>query len=257
MTEGVRQRGLEQLGAHFEELSALLSERSGMPDPEGVVAFAARSTPHAEHCGLTLTRGSSRPMTLAATGALVEEVDRIQYKTGEGPCLEAVHGHDLTRAQDLATDQQWPRFGARCVAETGVRTMFSVRLCLSGEDRAALNFYAHQPGVLDDLDVGTGAILAPFAALAVQAALREREVGQLQTALQSSRQIGIAVGVLMGRRMVTADRAFDLLVAASQNLNRKLRDVAAEVGETGVLPARPTDGPSPQRRARAADGRPG
>lgn len=40
----------------------------------------------------------------------------------------------------------------------------------------------------------------------------------------------------MARRLVTSQEAFDLLRATSQDLNRKLREVAAEVEQTGELP---------------------
>ena len=239
---------MEQLGLQFQELSRVLSAGSGAPDPDRLVAFAASAVPHGEGCGLTLTRGSGRPATVASSGPVAVQVDKIQYESGEGPCLEAAEGHDLVRVGDLGTDQQWPEFARRCVAETGIHNIFSVRLALPGGDRAALNFYAHRPDSLDDLDVGTGALLGPFAALAVRTAMQQRQLGQLETALNSSRQIGTAVGILMARRLVTAEKAFDLLVGASQHLNRKLRDVAVEVEETGTLPQRPAPRrPGPRR----------
>jgi len=54
----------------------------------------------------------------------------------------------------------------------------------------------------------------------------------------------MAIGVLMGRGGMTQDEAFALLRRASQHLHRKLREVAAEVVDTGQLPDRP------QRRRR-------
>ena len=63
---------------------------------------------------------------------------------------------------------------------------------------------------------------------------------QLQIALTSNRQIGVAVGVLMAREKVTSERAFDLLRVRSNHTNRKLRDVAEEVALTGQLPQPPT-----------------
>jgi AmiR/NasT family two-component response regulator len=66
----------------------------------------------------------------------------------------------------------------------------------------------------------------------------------LEAALGSSREIGMAMGVLMSRGRTSQDEAFDLLRRASQHLNRKLRDVAANVIETGVLPGRPPRGRS-------------
>ena len=62
---------------------------------------------------------------------------------------------------------RWPAFGPRCVAETSVHSMLSVRLPLTAGEHAALNFYATAPIAFDEQDVGVGAILAPFAALAV------------------------------------------------------------------------------------------
>ncbi len=43
-----------------------------------------------------------------------------------------------------------------------------------------------------------------------------------------------AKGVLLARAGCSLDEAFDLLRVASQNQNRKLRDVAAEVVKTAV-----------------------
>ncbi|MGY5884237.1 ANTAR domain-containing protein [Modestobacter lacusdianchii] len=49
----------------------------------------------------------------------------------------------------------------------------------------------------------------------------------------------------MARELMTADQAFTQLTTASQHLNRKLRDIADEVGATGELPAAPE---RPRRR---------
>lgn len=198
---------------------------------------------------------------MAATDELVERVDAVQYETGEGPCLEAIAGHDVVRASDLAVNAPWPKFAARRVAETGVRGMASIRLFLSGDARAALNFYTTQPSTLDELDISIGAMLAPSAAMAVQSALKEWAVGHLETALHSSRQIGTAIGILMTGQLITSEQAFGQLVTASQHLNRKLRDVADEVEHTGA-PAHPAPTRHPAGRgagmtdaSRAACGR--
>jgi ANTAR domain/GAF domain len=247
-SDGEQVARLAQLGHRFDELSGLLvSAQVGPPDPDRVVRYVARAVPHSQHCGLTLVQGS-QPVTLSASSGLARTVDSIQYETREGPCLEAVEGHDVTQVADLAVDEQWPMFARRCVAETNVRSMFSLRLFLSTDARAALNFYADRPSAFDDLDVGVGAMFAPLAALAVQSAVREREIEHLHTALQSSRHIGVAIGILMARRLVSYDQAFAQLVNASQHLNVKLRDIAAEVAETGRLPEMPA---RPQKRPRS------
>jgi hypothetical protein len=53
----------------------------------------------------------------------------------------------------------------------------------------------------------------------------------------------MAIGVLMAHHKITEDEAFTLLRLASQALHRKLRDIAAEVAETGILPDLPVRAP--------------
>ena len=71
---------------------------------------------------------------------------------------------------------------------------------------------------------------------------RERATN-LEQALETSRQIGAATGILMNMYKITAAEAFQLLRMSSQNTNQKLRDVAETVVQTGVVPV-------PPRRAR-------
>ena len=237
---------LTELSSHFEELAGLLvGARSGPPDPERVVRFAAQAVPHSAHCGLTLIPGSGRPRTVASTGELPRQLDVLQFETAQGPCLDAATESDIVRADNLESSTPWPAFARRCVTESAVRSMFCVRLFLSGGERAAMNFYAEKPEAFDDLDLGVGAIFGPYAALSLENSMHEEEAAQLHIALTSSRQIGTAIGILMARELITSEEAFAHLVYASQHLNRKLRDIAVEVQLTGKLPEVPagkTDG---------------
>lgn len=208
-------------------------------EPERVVAEAARAVPHAATAGLTLIRRAERPQTLAATTDLAERVDEIQYDTGEGPCLEAIEDNDVTVTDDLSSDTRWPAFCRRAVDETPVRSMMGVRVLLGGSDRGALNFYALRRGAFSDLDVGVAAVFATLASLALQHALERHRADHLQTALESSRQIGMAMGILMSRQLLTPDQAFEQLRNASQYLQRRVRDIAEEVMQTGTLPDMP------------------
>lgn len=65
--------------------------------------------------------------------------------------------------------------------------------------------------------------LADHAAVALVGARRER---QMSEALASRDVIGQAKGMLMQRDGITGQRAFDLLIGASQHANLKLADVA-------------------------------
>jgi AmiR/NasT family two-component response regulator len=72
--------------------------------------------------------------------------------------------------------------------------------------------------------------------LARELARAREQVAQLQEALQSSRTIGIAVGMVAARHGLTPEAAFAFLSRTSQTTNVKLRDVAAIMLETGELP---------------------
>jgi len=80
-------------------------------------------------------------------------------------------------------------------------------------------------------------LLALYAALALAATEAIGDAGeqmeQLTTAMATRSVIGQAQGILMERHKVTAGQAFDRLRTASMNVNRKLRDVARELSETG------------------------
>lgn len=68
--------------------------------------------------------------------------------------------------------------------------------------------------------------------------LRARaEIEELKEALVSNRAIGAAVGIIMERYDLDAEAALRFLKRVSSQHNRKLRDLAAELVETRVLPA--------------------
>lgn len=73
------------------------------------------------------------------------------------------------------------------------------------------------------------------AALALELKRARNKVANLEIALQSSRAIGIAIGVIVERCKINSDQAFDLLVQISQSDQRKVRDVADELVLTGVI----------------------
>jgi response regulator NasT len=55
------------------------------------------------------------------------------------------------------------------------------------------------------------------------------ELDQLRTAMASRPMIDMAKGILIARHGCTPDEAFEMLSAASQRENRKLREVAVAV----------------------------
>jgi hypothetical protein len=93
-----------------------------------------------------------------------------------------------------------------------------------------------------DIDVIAAGMLAEqavarmrLAGLAHAVRVQRIRAANLELALATNREIGQAIGILMATEQVTADQAFDRLRSASQHLHRKLREIAADVVETGIL----------------------
>ena len=114
--------------------------------------------------------------------------------------------------------------------------MLSFRLFLTEQSRAALNLYATRAGAFTDQSSATGAVFAAYASMALLAAARNDKANHLIRALESNREIVLAMGIMIASGKLTSQQAFEQLRVASQNLNRKLHDIAADVARTGQVP---------------------
>jgi hypothetical protein len=178
-----------------------------------------------------------RPITLAASAEPAEAVDALQYRTGVGPCLQALTEVGMVRAEDLTTESRWQPFVAAALADTPVRAVVSCSLAAAGHPLVSLNLYAAEPLTAERADPDALAAVAGACAVGLTAIDQRYRADHLEQALVSSRRIGAAMGVLMSRLRLTDDQAFDALRTASQHSHRKLRDVAEDVLLTGELPS--------------------
>jgi GAF domain-containing protein len=218
------------------KLSEIARELQAEPSTESllqrIVEVAVTEIAPAEHAGISEIRGK-RVVTRAATSDTVREVDRLQYDSGEGPCLTSLRDEITVRSDDLSVERRWPAFSAGAVA-LGVKSILSVQLFVDRDNLGALNLYASRPYAFADTDESTALLLASHAAIAMHSSKVETN---LREAIATRDVIGQAKGVLMERMKIDQNRAFELLILTSQRTHRKLRDVAEEVAETGALPS--------------------
>lgn len=231
------------LAASFADLARELAGHASEDDTwTAIVNAALRSIPGAEHAGITILRGG-RFSTVAPSSELPRRVDAIQYELASGPCVDAILQQCVFRTGDLSQDPRWPDFGARAAREQGVFSMLGFRLYLENDDSiGGLNLYSTQREAFDSSAELTGEIIATHAAIAMTGVRHRDQAEHLRLALESNRQIGVAMGVLMSRQQVTKQQAFDLLRIASQHTHRKLADIAIDVSETGILEYPPSVG---------------
>ena len=72
-------------------------------------------------------------------------------------------------------------------------------------------------------------MLTAFASVTLAALERGEEATTLRRGLESNREIGKAVGLMMAFHKVSDDDAFEMLRKASQDMNLKLIEVARQV----------------------------
>ncbi len=199
-----------------------------------ITRAAVSTVPGAEASGITFVKARRELESRAATSDLPREVDELQERLGEGPCLDAVREEEVVRVDDVRTEQRWRRFAAEATS-LGVGSMLCFPLSVEGDRMGALNLYAQEPHSFDEEAQDIGLMLASHAAVALAGAQNEEN---LRTGMSNRDLIGQAKGILMERYKITADQAFGLLVRTSSVTNRKLRDIAEALSSTGELPGR-------------------
>lgn len=223
------------MALQFRELMESMTDKAGVLDLDTVVKYAIASVDGADHSAITLSRSGGEPRTIVSSSEVPLKVDALQYRLDEGPCVAALTENDMIWIDDLTTDDTFPSFAPGAV-DLGIKSMLSTRLFLSPNDRAALNLYSNDASAFTADQLPLAAIFGSFASLVLIAQLQENRIMNLDRALKSNREIGVAIGILMAQQRCTRQQAFDQLSRVSQSLNRRLRDIAEEVSHTGQLP---------------------
>lgn len=225
--------GHDELAQRLSTLARALEMQSNLQMTLDVVVHSAIHTvPGATEASISEIQRRSDVTTRAATGELPRAVDQAQYELGEGPCLDSLYRHRTVRLSDLKTEQRWPRFVVKA-RELGVGSMLAVQLFVEGGNLGALNLFSRDVNAFDDESEHVALLFASHAAVAMAC---ESARGHLQIAVSTREVIGQAQGILMERFKITRELAFHILMLASQDSNRKLRDIADELVATGQLP---------------------
>jgi GAF domain-containing protein len=227
----------------FADLGRELLSEHGLEGTLGLITGrSVQLVSGAQHAAVSRGRRGEFE-TVAPTSDLPPKVDQIQYELHSGPCVDAAVQQEIYCTGDLVAEQRWPQFGRRAAAEHGIHSMLSVRLFLEDDDLvAALNLYSTATDAFDESDRTVAMMLATHASSAMASARLHQHVQHLERAVQSNRGIGVAIGILVNQYKITQAQAFDLLRMASQHTHRKLRELAAEVGEIGMLDYPPATG---------------
>ncbi len=208
-------------------LGAIARTLQAEPDVDATLAAIVKAAVDhvdgAEYAGISLVESGRRIRTVAPTDEIVTKIDAAQYRTGQGPCLDAIAEHEVFRTGDLTAEDRWPAF-TPAAAETGMRSMLAYRLFVTDTTLGSLNLYSRaRDAFSDQVDEG-GRLFATHAAIALAGAQTE---AQLHAAIGNRDVIGMAKGILMQRHDLDPVQAFRMLVESSQHANIKLHQIAS------------------------------
>jgi hypothetical protein len=114
---------------------------------------------------VTMMAGPDRQEPIFASDAIAAHLDEMQFRLGEGPCVEAITERRPVLVPDLAevADSRWPVFAA-AARRTPIRAAFVFPLQAGAIGVGVLDLYRDEPGMLDR-DELAGALRAADAVL--------------------------------------------------------------------------------------------
>jgi GAF domain-containing protein len=229
-TGGAAMRGhtkeAPDLAAIMGEVARQLDQPDSVADQLSAVLNAAVETvPGVDVASITVLHKDGRAETVAWTDPLAYQIDVMQYQLDEGPCLDALRRHPFLRVDDMPAEERWPVYAPKA-AKKGIGSQMGLELYNDHRSIGGLNLYSRKRRAFDEDTRSTAWLFATHAALAMG---RTRQAEELNTALDSRKVIGQALGIVMERFGLDEQRAFQFLIRVSRNGNVKLRDVARRI----------------------------
>jgi GAF domain-containing protein len=197
-----------------------------------VSELTTQAVPVADHVGITMLV-DGKLKTSVFTHPEVPEIDQAQYRTGDGPCIDAYRTAIPYMIESTREPGRWQEF--RDSAERhGVLSTLSLPLVTHDGPIGALNLYSEVEHGFDDEENQRVAELfatqAAFVLANAQAYWDARSLSEnLAQAMESRAVIEQAKGIIMSTMGCDPDASWELLKSQSQAQNIKVRDLANEL----------------------------
>lgn len=186
--------------------------------------------------GMALFAGSIR-VPLGASDEASADAERLQFTTGEGPCIHAHRTASTVRVDVDEMATRWPLFHSELLAKTRVRSIIAVPLGEPLTGLGTVDLYFHDPRdarAVDLLDVA--AVVERMALLLVDgiplpsvAVPELRPPGWLTRPLDDRSEVVVAVGMLNVALDLSSQQALDVLRGHAFATDSTLDDTAHDV----------------------------
>lgn len=186
--------------------------------------------------GMALFAGSIR-VPLGASDPAAADAERLQFTTGEGPCIHAHLTSSTVQVDEAEIADRWPVFHAELVARTRVRSIVAVPLGAPLSGLGTVDFFYEDPHEAFRADLwDVTAVVDRMATLLVdgvplpsRAAPDLAPPGWLSRPMEGRSEVVLAVGMLNAALNLTSQQALDVLRGHAWANDRTLDDTAHDV----------------------------
>jgi hypothetical protein len=231
--------------AGLTQMLAEIVAEGGTAAPQRICEACIATLP-VSRAAVTMMAGPDRQEPVFASDAIAAHLDEMQFRLGEGPCVEAFTERRPVLVPDLAelTDSRWPIFTA-AARRTPVRAVFVLPLQVGVIGVGVLDLYRDEPGMLgrDEL---AGALRAADAVLWALLGIRARDPATHPAAAEPSRngadphgwltgspldhtEVYQATGMVMVQLGLSAEPALSRLRAHAFVHDRTIDEIARDV----------------------------
>jgi GAF domain-containing protein len=208
----------------------LLSEDDAEAPLSQLAQFALELIPGSAAAGVVVA--GEHAWTYSTSDSTIADLHQSQLGSGNGPVAEALRFGEARRIDDTQEDDRWPSVCAAMAAD-GLRSCLILPLRTDREPGGAIAIYGAEPRAF----TGAGHDIALLFAAQGGVAMRNatvygncrRMLENLHVALESRAVIEQAKGMLVAEFGYSPEVAFKRLSVVSQNTNRKVKDIAADL----------------------------
>lgn len=203
------------------------------------LSMAAAETLDVSSAGLSVIIGDLR-VPLGASSAEASLAEQLQFRTGEGPCLDGVRSHMFVVADELELESRWPQFARDLRAQTSYSAIISVPLKIASDFTAALDIYLGDADHADQISL----VAAWSVGREIAAQLAQFDTdddgsvtpGELTVAYaltnpptRARTVVWIAIGIIMQIRSAPATDALTIIRAYAYSHDLQVDEVAARL----------------------------